>query len=180
MKIYVIRHGLTQLNKEGKYNGIFDEDIVEEGIKQAQESSNIIKNLNIDLIICSPLLRTRHTCEIINVNSVPVIFDDRIKERDCGSLTCKELGDFYYTDYWNYYSNVDVEGLESVPHLFDRVRSFLDEIKIKYKDKNILLVTHGGVARAIYFYFNEIPKDGMIEKFGSDNCGIKEYEIYGE
>ena len=30
MKIYVIRHGLTQLNKEGKYNGTFDEDIVEE------------------------------------------------------------------------------------------------------------------------------------------------------
>ena len=180
MKIYVIRHGLTQLNKEGKYNGTFDEDIVEEGIKQAQEASNIVKNLDIDLIICSPLLRTRHTCEIININNVPVVFDERIKERDCGSLTCKELGDFYKTDYWNYYSNIKVQELESITHLFDRVREFLDDVKTKYRDKNILVVTHGGVARAIYFYFNQIPKDGMIEKFGSDNCGIKEYEINGE
>ncbi len=38
--------------------------------------------------------------------------------------------------------------------------SLLDEIKEKYKNKNILLVTHGGVARAIHFYFNELPKDG--------------------
>ena len=39
-----------------------------------------------------------------------------------------------------------------------------DEIKIKYKDKNILLVTHGAVARAIQFYFEEMPKDGMLLK----------------
>mgnify|MGYP006870922569 CR=1 FL=1 len=31
-------------------------------------------------------------------------------------------------------------------------------MKEKYKDKNILLVTHGGVARAVYFYFNEFIK----------------------
>lgn len=61
--------------------------------------------------------------------------------------------------------------------LFKRIKNFLDEIKEKYKDKNILLVTHGGVARAIYFYFNELPKDGMIQEFGSSNCGIAEYEM---
>ena len=47
----------------------------------------------------------------------------------------------------------------------------------KYKDKNILIVTHGGVARGVYFYFNEIPKDGKLENFGSGNCEIKEYEL---
>ena len=92
-------------------------------------------------------------------------------------MTCKDLGDFYQTDYWNYYSKVEVDGLESISCLFDRVKQFLDEVKEKYKDKNILIVTHGGVARGIYFYFNEIPEDGMIEQFGSSNCGIKEYEI---
>lgn len=177
MKIYVLRHGRTNCNDEGKYNGKLDEDINETGIKQALEAREKVKDLDIDLIICSPLLRTRHTCDIVNGNNIPVIYDERIEERDCGLLTDKELGEFYYTDYWNYYSQNKIEGLETIQELFERIKLFLDDIKEKYRDKNILLVTHGGVARAIYFYFNELPKDGMIQKFGSTNCGIKEYEI---
>ena len=52
--------------------------------------------------------------------------------------------------------------------------SLLDEIKEKYKNKNILLVTHGGVARAIYFYFNELPKDGQIEKYLPNNSNTEQ------
>ena len=177
MKLYVIRHGLTKCNIEKRYNGKLDEDINETGILQAKKAQEIIKNIDIDLIICSPLLRTRHTWNIININDVPLIIDNRIGERDCGIYTGKELGEFYYTDYWNYYSKIKVEGLESIQDLFKRVRNFLDEIKEKYKDKNILLVTHGGVARAVYFYFNKLPKDGMLQEFGSSNCGITEYEM---
>ena len=87
MKLYVIRHGQTKCNKENKYNCRLDEDINEIGIKQAEEASKIVKNLDIDLIICSPMIRTKHTCEIVNVNNIPVIYDERIMERDGGVLT---------------------------------------------------------------------------------------------
>ena len=177
MKLYVVRHGRTNCNDEGKYNGKLDEDINEVGIKQAKEARKKVEKLDIDLIICSPLLRTKHTCNIININNIPIIYDKRLEERDCGKLTNEKLGEFYYTDYWNYYSNKKIEGLETIPELFKRVSLFLDEIKEKYKDKNILIVTHGGVARGVYFYFNEIPKDGKLENFGSGNCEIKEYEL---
>ena len=177
MKLYVIRHGQTNYNKQGKYNGQYDEDINETGIKQAEEAKKIVQNLDIDIIFCSPLLRTRHTCEIINANQIPVIYDERLKERDCGIYTGKEVGSFYDTDYWNYFSSKKVEGLETIQELFARVQEFLEEIKSKYPNKNILIVTHGGVARGIYFYFHELPEDGMIQKFGSNNCGMKEYEL---
>lgn len=177
MKLYVIRHGRTNCNDENKYNGKFDEDINNKGIEQAKRASNEVEKLDIDLIICSPLLRAKHTCNIINVNKVPIIYDKRLEERDCGILTNEKLGEFYNTDYWNYYSSKKVEGLETISELFKRVSIFLDEIKEKYKDKNILLVTHGGVARGVYFYFNSIPEDGNLESFGSGNCGIKEYEL---
>ena len=84
MKLYVIRHGRTKCNDENKYNGKLDEDINETGIEQAKKASEEVKNLDIDLIICSPLLRTRHTCELVNINNVPVIYDKRLEERDCG------------------------------------------------------------------------------------------------
>ena len=117
-----------------------DEDINETGIKQAEEARKKVEKLDIDLIICSPLLRTKHTCNIINANNIPIIYDKRLEERDCGKLTNEKLGEFYYTDYWNYYSNKKIEGLETIPELFKRVSLFLDEIKEKYKDKNILIV----------------------------------------
>ena len=161
MKLYVIRHGNTDSNRLGIYNGkLLNEDINNIGIKQAQEASKKIKNLNLDLIICSPLLRTRHTCDIINSNKIKVIYDDRIEERNCGVLT-----------------NTKIDNLETVPELFKRVNLFLDEIKKKYRGQNILLVTHGGVARAIHFYFNELPEDGQVEKYLPDNCEIREYSF---
>ncbi len=178
MKIYVIRHGLTDCNIKRIYNGRYDEDINKDGIKQATEASKIVKNLNIDLIICSPMKRTKHTMELVNVNNIGVIYDDRLMERDNGKLTLTKIDEYFDKEYYNYYSTKMIEGLETLPELFNRVHSFIDEIKIKYKSKNVLLVTHGAVARAIQFYFEDIPKDGMLLNVsGQKNCEIKEYEV---
>ena len=64
--------------------------------------------------------------------------------------------------------------------LVNEVRSFvtesLDEIKEKYKDKNILLVTHGGTCRAINAYFNGIGENGHVQSAHIKNCEIREFE----
>lgn len=178
MKLYIIRHGQTDCNKNHRYNCRYDEDINETGVEQAKNAINTIKNLDIDLIICSPLTRTRHTSKIINVNNIPTIYDDRIIERDGGVLTNTLIDDYFVKEYYNYYSTNIVEGLETLPELFNRIHGFLDDIKIKYKGKNILLVTHGAVAKAIQFYFQELPEDGMILNIsGQKNCEIKEYDL---
>ena len=87
MKLYVIRHGQTKCNEENKYNCRLDEDINDVGIQQAEEASKQVQNMNIDLIICSPMKRTKHTCNIINVNRIPIIYDERLMERRGGILT---------------------------------------------------------------------------------------------
>ncbi len=176
--IYVVRHGQTNCNKESKYNCRYDEDINEIGIEQANSTSEQVKKLNIDLIICSPMKRTKHTMNLLNVNNIPVIYDDRLIERDGGKLTLTTIDEYYYKEYYNYYSTKFVDGLETLPELFNRVHLFLDEIIKKYNNKNILLVTHGAVARAIQFYFEEIPNDGMLLNVsGQKNCEIKKYEV---
>ena len=55
--------------------------------------------------------------------------------------------------------------------------SFLDEIKLKYKDKTILLVTHNIVIRAIKAYKLGIPENGNIREYGIKNAEIKKFEI---
>ena len=178
MKLYVVRHGETYANAEKIYNGIVDDNLNENGINQAKRLIYDVKKLDIDLIICSPMKRTVQTCEIINANNIDVVYDERIIERNPGILSGKKLTEYDREEFWNYYSKDNVPGLETVKDIFERISNFLEDIKIKYKNKNILLVTHSGVSRAIYFYFNEMPKDGLLLNVsGQNNCEIKMYEF---
>lgn len=84
MKLYVIRHGQTNDNVNNIINGRSNEELNETGKEQARQMKNKIEALDIDLIICSPLIRTKQTANIINSKNIPVIFDERIIERDTG------------------------------------------------------------------------------------------------
>lgn len=180
MNIYAMRHGFTRMNKEKLYNGQVDEDINEEGIEQAKAARETVKNMYFDVIYCSPLLRARHTCEIVNCNNVPVIYDDRLKERTLGELDGKDLPKegLSMEDFYSYSYKPDIEGYEDFPTLFSRVHPFIDELKTK-EYKNVLIIAHGGILRSIYYYFNEIPEDGnLLSKYkSSKNCQMDHYEI---
>ena len=177
MNIYVVRHGRTNNNDLGLFNGRTDEDINDTGIEQAKKVRDFLKAINIDLIVCSPMKRTVHTAEIININNTPIIYDDRLIERDTGEITLKPYETIDREEYWNRYSS-KYKNVETVDNLLNRVHSCIDDIIKKYNDKNILIVTHNGVARAIYAYFDGMPKDGKIWKIGTlKNCEIKKYSI---
>lgn len=178
MKLYVIRHGFTNCNKNGLYNGLHDEDINDDGILQATKSIPDIEKLDINLIFCSPLKRTKHTCQIINTKGIPVIYDNRLVERTLGELDLTSTNSNIFDKVFsNYYSTTYVQGMETYKELFNRVQNFLDDLSKNYTDKNVLIVTHGGVARAIHFCFNEIPTDGDISVFRQKNCEVIEYEL---
>ena len=68
MKVYIIRHGQVPHNALKQYNTT-DEDLTVLGIKQAEELRDKIKDMKLDIIICSPLNRAKHTAEIININN---------------------------------------------------------------------------------------------------------------
>lgn len=59
MNLYVIRHGEVDLNVKKLLNGRNDSFLTENGIKQAKRASKEIKNTDIELVICSPLKRTK-------------------------------------------------------------------------------------------------------------------------
>ena len=65
MNVYIVRHGQVPHNALKQYNTT-DEDLTDLGIRQAEELRDKIKNMNFDVIICSPLNRAKHTAKIIN------------------------------------------------------------------------------------------------------------------
>lgn len=178
MELYVIRHGQTATNVcRGMVGRKQEYSLTEKGKEQARKASEIIKTLDYDFIICSPLTRTKLTCEIVNINKKKVIYDNRIMERDCGEMEGKPKESFDYPHYWNYNYKFDIKGMMPIKEFVSIVWNFLDEIKEKYKDKKILIVTHNGVCRAIGAYFNGIPEDGNLTIYAHDNCEIKKYSI---
>ena len=177
MKIYLVRHGQTDSNLKKIYDNVkLDEDINENGIKQAEELRDKIKNLKFDIIYSSQLKRAIHTANIINYNNNKIIIDKRLEERNTGNLAGKPLEYTNREVYWDYYSNIKYGTEEIIDHLFNRVNSFLNELK----DKNyntVLIVAHSGVSKAFYAYFNGIPKDGKFLNLGLKNGEIIEYEL---
>ena len=175
MVIYLVRHGQCDSNVIGRYNFI-NEDINETGVKQAEDLRDKIKDINYDIVISSPLLRAKHTAKIINANNKEIIYDDRLQERKHGSLEGKSTDVTDREDYWNYYTNTKYGTEERIPDLVKRVTEFLDELKTK--DYNsVLIVSHSGVSKAFYVYFNGIPEDGKLLNLGLKNTEVKEYEL---
>lgn len=87
MKLYVMRHGQTDWNILEKVQGCTDVELNENGIKQAQDTKQKIEQYDIDLILCSPLKRTRKTAEIINQDTkIPVIYEEKLLERNFGKI----------------------------------------------------------------------------------------------
>lgn len=176
--LYVTRHGETDWNLYGKVQGKADILLNTKGIEQAKETMEKLKEENIDFIICSPLKRARQTGEIINAEkNIPIIFDERISERDFGEMEGMSKDDFDFQAFWNYEKNVTYEKAENIRVFFNRIFLFLDEIKKKYKDKNILFVTHGGVSIAINCYFNGIPESGACLPLCIKNCEVKSFQF---
>ena len=177
MNLYVIRHGKTDWNNKFMLSNT-DLQLNDEGVKQAKNAAKIVDNLDYDILISSPLLRTKQTAKIINnKNLKPVIYDDRIIERNAGVLEGKDINLDIFKDYWNYNLNLKYEGAECVKEFMARVYDFLEDILKRYKDKNILIVTHNGVCRAIRTYFNGILNKGKLKDIGQDNCEIKMYKV---
>lgn len=174
MKVYIIRHGEVPRNALKQYNNE-NEDLTKKGIKQAEELREKIKTIDYDIVICSPLIRAKHTAKIINVKEKEIIIDNRLEERNPGSLSGKSLDVTNRDEYWNYYTEIQYGTSENIQEFFKRIYNFLDELKIK-DYKNVLVVAHSGVSKAFNGYFEGI-KNGLFLDRGLKNCEIKKYEF---
>ena len=176
--IYVTRHGQTDWNLKKKVMGRCDEPLNETGLQQAEETRNNLLNTKIDIIICSPLQRSRQTAEIINTGrNIPIIYDNRITERDFGEFEGKQTKDFDFHGYWNYYKNEQYQHAENIQSFFERIYEFLKDITKEYQEKNVLIVAHGGVSIPVHCFFNKkIPEGSLIDSgLVLGNCQVASY-----
>lgn len=176
MNLYVVRHGQTEWNYENRVCGITEVELTDRGIEQAKELSKIIINKQIEIIISSPLSRAMKTAEIISEEiSKDILIDNRLIEQNYGIFegVVRDREDFQIAK--KHFPST-LYGGESLLKVAQRIYNFLDEIKEKYINQNVLIVTHGGVCRIVDTYFNDLLNEEFYE-FHLVNCGLKEYHF---
>lgn len=84
---YGLRHGATDWNRQGLFQGRTDNPLNEDGLRQAREAAGLLRGVGISRIVASPLVRALKTAEIIaDAIAVPLTIDDGIIEFDFGSF----------------------------------------------------------------------------------------------
>lgn len=179
MKIYFVRHGQTDWNLEQKMQGGESEkELNETGIEQAKQASEKVRNLKYDMIIRSPMKRVEQTTNLINERKdVPIIIEERIRERKLGELEGHVVTEEIENNIWDYELNYNIQGGENLHDFEKRILEFIQEIKQKYNDKTILVVAHGGVAKLLIANFWGMPESRNLIEIDVKNCEILEFEI---
>ena len=178
MIIYLVRHGQTDWNARKIVQGVTDMPLNETGLAQAARARDLMKDVPIDIIYSSPLVRAYRTAEIINeCHGVPIITEPRIRERNYGMYEAAGYEEYPGVEYWDYDKNKRFPGAETVREVFARVYECLDDIRRKHPGKSVMLAMHGGAARAVHVYFNGFPKDGTLKSLVTPNAEPVRFEI---
>lgn len=187
MKLYLIRHGQTDWNKERRIQGLADIELNEFGRHLALETGRGLKDISFEVCISSPLMRAVETARLVlGEKDVPVRTDERIIEMKfaewegkCCSKENWELPESFHDFFDAPERYQPAPGGESFADLKKRTGQFLTELygQSEYQDKNILIITHGAALAGI---LNNIKNKELSEYWGTGvhmNCAVTEVEV---
>lgn len=179
MKIWLTRHGQTNLNKAKLMQGLTDEPLNERGIQQAKEAREQIGDMKFDAVYASPLDRAITTASIIGgVEKSEVIIDPRIIEVDFGKYEQRPYSKMgiAMSLYWALPEVFPApESVETIDSMVKRGSEFLNELKGKDYE-NVLVTCHGGIIRALSGYL-ERRSNGIKWRPKPKNCEIRIYDL---
>jgi broad specificity phosphatase PhoE len=147
--IYMVRHGETPWNVEGRYQGHLDPPLTEKGLQQAQTTASKLAPLDFDVIYSSDLARARQTAQALAAETgLLVQFDSRFREIHQGEWQGVLIGDIrkgwpdeiygWETDPWNHHP----PGGESLQQQQTRVFAAFDDIVAQHPGKKVAVFTH--------------------------------------
>jgi isoleucyl-tRNA synthetase len=171
---YVVRHGEADHNVQNvlSSNPKNPHHLTDHGIEEVTLSAQALKDKKIDLIIASPMLRTKETADILVEQLAfkgKVDTDARLTEFNFGDFNLKE-----YELYHAYFNSVKERLTKRMPNgecindVRERIGDFLYDINEKYEGKNIVIVTHDGPATLLFAVAEGANELQVLDYWGLD------------
>lgn len=174
-----MRHSTTVWNEKGITQGRTNNRLSKAGILLSEQAANAFKDVKIDMIICSPLMRTVQTANIMNkYHKVKVIKDENLIEIDQGIFTGRSKNDLTEKEEEIKARRLKQAKMESYEDCYNRIKLFVKNLKAKYQYENVLIVTHWCCASFIDDIINNKKVDfnnHILNKF--KNAEIRKYRI---
>jgi len=151
---FCLRHGTTDWNREGRFQGRTDNPMCDEGIAQAFVAARRLQKHRIDRIVTSPRIRAAKTAEIVAASSaIPVAIDDGLAEPDFGYLEGQVI-----TETMKTHNLTTVQDLITIlppetepwPALARRGLRCVASWLAAHPQASILFVSHDGLMQAMF------------------------------
>jgi probable phosphoglycerate mutase len=159
MNLLLIRHGETDWNREGRYQGRTDVPLSAEGQRQVAALATRLATTPIALAVSSPLARARVTAEaIVSARGIPLGFDPRLVEISHGQWEGKLASEVEQTHpellrQWKTEPDGDLAAgpdAESLGEVTARAWAALADVASRLRsDQTALVVAHDAVNRAL-------------------------------
>jgi broad specificity phosphatase PhoE len=180
--LLLVRHGETDWNRDGRWQGHSDTHLNEIGRAQAERVAGELDG--VDVVYSSDLARARETAEIIARRlDLPVLFDSRLRERSFGAwegLTAGEIeADFRDAHLrWLAGEGPGADDAEPFEAFGQRVGVALEEILERHPDETVLVVAHGGTIRVIHAFASDLDYVRDHRSIpGVPNCVVAGYGV---
>jgi len=176
MRLYIVRHGETDYNRNRMMQGYHEIPLNERGIRQATLLAHRLKDEQLDRIVCSDLRRAVMTgCIVASHTGVPMDYDPALRERDPGLLTGQS-----YDAEPRFFTDIDFvppEG-EGVRAFRTRVRRAFENLAARgrHATERVAVITHGLVCHA---FVTEFFGEDAAEGIGSRNAALTVAEFAG-
>lgn len=181
--VYLLRHGQSLGNIDNLFLGHTDWGLTELGKKQADCVINFFKDINIDKIYSSDLIRARETAQPTAENkNLEIIGRENLREIYAGKwegLSFDEI-DKTYPEMWDIWKKADGENLripdgESIGELTERIYSEIKALSEENDGKTLLIATH---AVAIRCFTNKVlsrPLSKLCETAWVPNASVSRF-----
>jgi probable phosphoglycerate mutase len=184
--IWIVRHGETEWNLSGRWQGHADAPLSERGEAQARALGERLKEESFDACYVSDLGRALRTAELI-LGPAGMRFesDERLRELDLGvmqGLTTAEMQERcpeVYDSFRNAGPDYHLPEGESLRQFHHRCVEALEDYAKRHAGGRVLLVTHGGVLGAIFRYVAHIPLEAP-RGYVLLNCSVNVVDKRGD
>lgn len=157
MILYLMRHGQTDWNVEGRVQGWNDTPINKKGLEQAHFAGEKLINEEIETVYSSDLKRAKKTAEIVSAAlDLPLHYTKRLREMDFGKATGVKKTDLNAKFPYIYAAFNDLNNLErydirypegeSIGEVQQRFMKFITKL-LEDRRQKVLIVTHGMLVR---------------------------------
>lgn len=183
-RFILVRHGETNWNREGRYQGQIDTALSEFGLAQGKKVAEALKDVPIDICYASPLSRSFETAGMCAAwHGLPVNKDERLLEINHGEwegLLAAEVQQRYpqLAARWKQtVIGVQMPGGENMEEVRDRSMAAMRDYAARHEGQTVLVVAHDAVNKAILCEILEIGLDKFWQVKQDNTCiNVFEYQ----